>query len=170
MPAIEAQRPSKFYLYSERQSLERALKLGEFRLRPPAGLALGGLFKAAPIVNYLTLSLTRIWNENLFAHFAGANSCLVIHDTEEFGERIHRAAQLVLPTWAGIDAAVSYGVPSPLGAVFSKPQSNAIQNEWMFAWRPKQSARAANPIVIQIGSIEGIAEIRVPGAVNAILH
>jgi hypothetical protein len=139
--------------------------LGEFRLRPP-----GGMQWTAPAHNYLTLSLTRAWNESLFEQFAGADSCLIIHDTEAFGERIHRAAQKALPSWAGIDAAVSYGAPSPLGAVFSKSRGDARQNEWMFAWRPTQSTLSLNPILIQIGSIENIAELRDKGAADTLLH
>jgi hypothetical protein len=163
MHAIDSQRPHKLYLYSERPALERALTLGEFRLRPPGG-------PSALPNQYLTLCLTQVWNESLFAHFGGADSCLIIHDTEEFGERIHRAAQKALPSWAGIDAAVSYGAPSPLGAVFSKTGGAALQSEWMFAWRPRISALSPNPIVIRIGSLEGIAEIRDRGRPDSMLH
>jgi hypothetical protein len=118
----------------------------------------------------LALSLAREWNERLFDLFAGADSCLVIHDTEEFGERIHRAAKRILPSWAGIDAAVSYGSHSPLGAVFSKARCDAAQKEWMFAWRPTQFALSLNPVFIQIGNIEDIAELRDRGAGDALLH
>lgn len=146
------------------------MSLGEFRLRPPTVAGPANLIRTAPANNYLTLSLTQIWNESLFDAFLGADSCLIIHDTEEFGERIHRAAQKALPSWAGIDAAVSYGAPSPLGAVFSKAQSEARQQEWMFAWRPTQSTLSLNPVFIQIGNIEGIAELRDRSAGGAILH
>jgi hypothetical protein len=165
MLAIDTQRPPKLYLYAARQTLERSLTCGEFRLRPPSGALRAGIGNP-----YLTLSLARVWNDNLFGRFVGADSCLMIHDTEEFGERIHRAAQKALPSWAGIDAAVSYGAPSPLGAVFSQPAAEALCNEWMFAWRPTQPALSANPVVIQIGSIEGIAEIRGQAAADALLH
>jgi hypothetical protein len=168
MPGIDAPRPPKFYRYSERRWLERSLTLGEFRLRPPAAdpVALAASKPAA----YLTLSLTSAWKESLFDAFAGADSCLIIHDTEQFGERIHRAAKLALPSWAGIDAPVSYGRPSPLGSVFSKARDEAAQNEWMFAWRPTQAMLSLNPVFIRIGSIEGIAELRDRHAVIGQLH
>jgi hypothetical protein len=173
MTDIAVHRPLKLYRYSERAWLERSISLGEFRLRPPTGLNSAELLRPTPANSYLTLSLTQVWNEALFETFLGADSCLIIHDTEEFGERIHRAAQKMLPSWAGIDAAVSYGVASPLGAAFSKPRSEAGQKEWMFAWRPTQLALSLNPIIIQIGNIEGIAELRdkdVGAARNNLLH
>lgn len=170
LAAAAYSRPPKLYRYSQRQWLERSLQLGEFRLLP-TGEAQGDTalreqirpFAAGRTTqpgNYLTLSLANTWDENLFDTFAGADCCLVVHHAEEFGERIHRAVQRVLPSWAGIDAAVSYGLPSPLGAVFSKSKQQAAEKEWLFAWRPVQPELLAHPLVIKIGSIEGIAELR----------
>lgn len=170
MHPIDPQRPRTLYRFSERHWLERSLTLGEFRLRPPVGVGSSGLLRVLPANSYLTLSLTQTWNDSLFGRFDGADSCLIIHDTELFGERIHSVAQKALPSWAGIDAAVSYGVPSPLGAAFSKPRSDAMQQEWMFAWRPTQSALCVNPIIIQIGNIEDIAELRDKGATDILMH
>jgi len=164
MPVIDPQRPAKLYRYSTHQWLQRSLTLGEFRLRPPVGSTIGAAN------NFLILSLSQRWDEKLFTQFGDADSCLIIHNTEEFGERIHRAVQKVLPSWAGIDAAVSYGAQSPLGSVFSKPRNEVAHQEWMFAWRPMQSALSLNPIFIQIGSIESIAEIRHKQEIDTLLH
>lgn len=168
--ASACRRPQKLYRYSQRQWLERSLQFGEFRLQPPVQNAQDVPaseqilpFGPRASVSYLTLSLANAWDEKLFDAFAGADCCLVIHNPEEFGERIHRAAQRLLPSWAGIDAAISYGMPSPLGAAFSKTRHYAVEKEWLFAWRPTQPALACNPVVIQIGSIEGIAELRHKG-------
>lgn len=161
------QRPPTLYRYSQRQWLERALQLGEFRLAPPdlvtpSEQILPFAVPAAqrPSVGYLALSLSSAWDPTLFGVFPDADCCLVIHKPEEFGERIHRAAQRLLPSWAGIDAAASYGVPSPLGAVFSRDRRRAAEKEWLFAWRPTQPALSSNPVILRIGSIEGIAELR----------
>jgi hypothetical protein len=174
LAVVDYQRPSKLYRYSKHASLERSLTLGEFCLVPAvpdetvrtqqAGeqiLPFKSL-KPQPVaaVNYLTLSLANAWDENLFDKASGADSCLVIHNPEQFGERMHRAVRKLLPNWAGIDAAISYGAPSPLGAVFSKGKHNAHQKEWLFAWRPIQSTPSMQPVMIQIGSIESIAELR----------
>jgi hypothetical protein len=166
MLSADYQRPAKLYRYSERQSLERSLKLGEFRLRPPVeSLQIGNLQHsrsptARPTPQLLTLSMSSSDDLALFSAFAPSDCCLVIHNTEEFGELIHRAAQRLLPNWAGIDAAVCYGQPSPLGTAFTKGRRDASQQEWLFAWRPAQATITLRPIVIQIGSIEKIAELR----------
>jgi hypothetical protein len=174
MRTIDCQRPPKLYRYSERRWLERSLAFGEFRLRPAADdiqhshshasqhiLPFGSAAsRGATPSSFLTLSMAKAWDAVLFDEFAGANCCLVIHNAEEFGERIHRAAQRALPDWAGIDAAISYGVPSPLGDAFSKIKHYSKQNEWLFAWRPIQPTMSLNPIVIRIGNIESIAELR----------
>jgi hypothetical protein len=174
LAVVDYQRPQKLYHYSKHESLERSLTIGEFRLKPaipdktmPVPQAGEQIlpFKSskpqpAPALNYLTLSLANAWDERLFDKDAGADSCLVIHNPEEFGERIHRAVRKLLPNWAGIDAAISYGAPSPLGAAFTKSGQNAGQKEWLFAWRPIQSVSSMHPVVIEIGNIEGIAELR----------
>jgi hypothetical protein len=168
--SIDHRRPPKLYRYSQRQWLERSLLLGEFRLRPPSATAPGGMLLPKSAEAFLTLSLTQAWNEQFFDQFAGADSCLIIHDTEQFGERIHRAVQKALPSWTGIDAAISYGVPSPLGELFSKGRADAAQKEWMFAWRPTHAALSLNPVVVNIGSVEKIAELRDKNATTGLLH
>lgn len=161
-------RPPKLYRYSQRAWLERSLQHGEFTLQPGARAAqpLYGARPALPFAapppsqNILTLSLSTSADESLYDRFDGADCCLVIDDPEQFGERLHRAVQRMLPNWAGIDAAISYGMPSGLGAIFSKARAEAAEQEWLFAWRPAQSGLRAQAIVVRIGSIEGIAGLR----------
>jgi hypothetical protein len=174
LAVVDYQRPQKLYRYSQYEPLQRSLTLGEFRLLPSMPddakrTQQGGEqilpFKSsrpqpAAALNYLTLSLSDAWDEKLFDQTAGTDSCLIIHNPEEFGERIHRAVRKILPNWAGIDAAISYGAPSPLGAAFSKDKHDANQKEWMFAWRPIQPTATIHPVVIQIGNIESMAELR----------
>jgi hypothetical protein len=167
-------RPEKLYRYSQKQWLERSLALGEFLLRPAESAAMPRLPESQQILpfgrrapsssTYLVLSLASAWNAALFDEFAGADCCLVIHDPEQFGERVHRAAQRALPGWAGIDAGVSYGMPSPLGAAFSKDGILAHQKEWLFAWRPATPLVTFKPVIIRIGSIEAISELRMAPA------
>ncbi|UTY57024.1 hypothetical protein [Massilia sp. erpn] len=141
------QRPPTLHRYGPRSELEQALTTGQFVLRPANG--------------FLTLSFSQAWDRELFAHF-GADSCLVIHNTEEFGERIHRAVQRTLPNWAGIDGAVEYGARAALGAAFTKDAQDEVEQEWQFAWRAMQSQLSLNPVVIRIGSLENFAELRSP--------
>jgi hypothetical protein len=156
MTQIDNERPSKLYYFAPRSALERAMSLGEFRLVPPAA----GHPSQTESQAFLTLSLTTAWDGTLFDHLSDIDSYLVIQDAEEFGERVHRAAQRVLPDWAGIDAAVSYGAPSPLGKAFSQSKERAAENEWRFAWRPMQRGASLHPVVIHIGSLQDIAELR----------
>ncbi|MYN46347.1 hypothetical protein GTP23_14945 [Pseudoduganella sp. FT93W] len=139
------QRPPTLYRYGIHEDLELALTQGQFILTPAASC--------------LTLSFSQVWEPRLFELFA-ADSCLIIHNTEEFGERVHRAVQRALPSWAGIDGAVEYGVRAALGAAFSKTAAEAPEQEWQFAWRAMQANLSLNPVLIKVGSLENFAELR----------
>lgn len=139
-------RPPTLHRYGQRSELELALALGQFRLTPSA--------------NCLTLSFSQVWDKKLFDLFAPADCCLIIHNTEEFGERLHRAVQRALPSWAGIDGVVEYGARAALGTAFTKTRQEAPEQEWLFAWRSMQSQASLNPIVVNIGSLETFAELR----------
>jgi hypothetical protein len=142
------QRPPTLYRYGMRSDLEQALSAGQFRLQPANG--------------FLMLSLSTAWDKPLFEAFGPADACLVIHNTEEFGERLHRAVQRTLPNWAGIDGPVEYGVRSRLGLAFTKAADEAREKEWKFAWRSMAPHTSLNPVTVRIGSIEQFAELRSP--------
>lgn len=143
------QRPPTLHRYGVKEDLELALSQGQFILRPASSC--------------LTLSFSKAWDRKLFEHF-NADACLIIHNTEEFGERVHRAVQRALPSWAGIDGAVEYGVRAALGAAFTKTAAEAQEQEWMFAWRAMQANLSLNPVLIKVGSLEAFAELRLPDA------
>ena len=140
-------RPPTLYRYSLRSELEQSLKEGTFML--------------VSANSFLTLSFSKSWDKSLF-DVHGADSCLVIHNTEEFGERLHRAVQRTLPNWAGIDGAVEYGVRAALGAAFTKSSAEADEQEWLFAWRAMSPNMSMNPVTVRIGNIESFAELRGP--------
>lgn len=142
------QRPPTLHRYGMHDELTQALTSGQFRLVPSNG--------------FLTLSLSRAFDKNLFDTLGPADACLVIHNTEEFGERLHRAVQRALPNWAGIDGAVEYGNRSPLGAAFTKSAADAREQEWKFAWRSMSPGATLNPVTVRIGSLEQFAELRTP--------
>ena len=167
---IASHRPATLYFYGDAGALARAWELGEFRLQPLGHGPNAGVLPSArqilpfgrPLATsgggFLTLSLSSALRG------AGEQSrpvpCLVIRQTEEFGERLHRAVQQALPQWAGIDAAVAYGAPSPLGVVFSKARHLAREQEWLFAWRPIQPLAQLAPLVVRIGKIDQIAQLQ----------
>ena len=142
------QRPPTLHRYGMRDELELALKEGQFRLQSAGG--------------FLTVSFSQAWSKHLFEVLGPADCCLVIHNSEEFGERLHRAVQRALPNWAGIDGAVEYGSRSPLGAAFTKTRAEAQEKEWKFAWRSLSPHTSLNPVTVRIGSIEQFAELRAP--------
>ena len=139
-------RPPTLYRYASRAELELPLSAGQFRL--------------IPANSCLTLSLSTAWDKSLFELLGPADSCLIIHNTEEFGERLHRAVQRTLPSWAGIDGEVEYGVRAALGAAFTKSSAEAHEREWQFAWRGMAPQMSLNPVTVKIGSIESFAELR----------
>lgn len=139
-------RPPTLHRYGQRSELELALTQGQFRLRPAN--------------KFLTLGFSQAWDKSLFDLFAPADSCLIIHNSEEFGERLHRAVQRTLPSWAGIDGVVEYGTRAALGAAFTKTLAEAPEREWLFAWRSMQQQVILNPVTIKLGSLENFAELR----------
>lgn len=146
------QRPPTLYYYGRRADLALALSTGQFRL--------------VPANNCLTLSLSQAWDKSLFDAF-DADACLVIHNSEEFGERMHKAVQRALPNWAGIDGAVEYGVRAALGAAFSKTSADAHEQEWQFAWRSLSPQAALTPVTVRVGSLEQFAELRAPDSYSS---
>ncbi len=139
-------RPPTLYRYASRAELELSLSLGQFRLIPSNSC--------------LTLSFSQAWDKSLFELLGPVDSCLIIHNTEEFGERLHRAVQRTLPRWAGIDGAIEYGARAALGAAFTKTSAEAHEQEWQFAWRAMAPQMSLNPVTVKIGSIESFAELR----------
>ncbi|MFL9905301.1 hypothetical protein [Paraburkholderia sp. RL17-337-BIB-A] len=117
-------------------------------------------YRSAVGTNYLTVCFSDRWDEQLFDEFPNTDACLVIHNVEEFSDRFHNAVKLKLPHWAGMDAPVVYGGKSEYGPVFSKPPQFVTQHEWRFAWRPGIRIEHVEPVIIGIGSIANIAEIR----------
>lgn len=109
--------------------------------------------------DYYTLCMSTAWDPLLFTEFSGSTSCLVIHNPEQFCERVHFYVEKRLENWAGIDAPVSYLQMSKLGPVFSKPWQYLAQKEWRFAWHPPIKIAKLSPLFIRIGRIDDIAEI-----------
>lgn len=138
-------RPPTLYRYAPREQLEQALRQGVFRL--------------VPTRDFLTLSFSSAWDPALFDHH-GTDCALVIHNSEEFGERLHRAVQRTLPNWAGIDGPVEYGSRSRLGSAFTRTAEDRGEREWLFAWRPMHGQMSLNPVSVQLGSLEQFAELR----------
>ena len=117
------------------------------------------VYRSETGTNYLTICFSKQWDLQLFKVFSGTDSCLVVHNVEEFSERLHLAVEKKLIEWVGMDASIVYGGNSELGAVFSKPLHYIFQHEWRFAWSPITPVTNLEPLTVSIGNIENIAEI-----------
>jgi len=110
--------------------------------------------------DYYMLCLSSKKASYLFDTFKDSNSCLIIHDTHEFCNRIYCETDRVLHNWSGVDAKVVYGgMRSALGPAFMKPIDYIFQHEWRFAWIPPRKMNDLDYFTLKIGSIEDISEI-----------
>ena len=135
--------------------------VGQGRIINPIGPV---TYRSEIHTNYVVCCFSGVWDESLFHVFSDADACLVINEVEEFCERMHAAADAQLPGWVGIDSVVTYGGRSDLGAVFSKANRFARQQERRFAWIPPTPTRALTAKFLNVGSIENLAEIRLRSA------
>lgn len=110
--------------------------------------------------DYLTLCLATIYSTHFYQDFKGSDACLIIHNPNEFFDRLYKAIDSVLPnSWGVADGPVSYGRRSELGVPFTKPEEFMFQFEWRFACLPIPSLKKCEATVVVLGSIEDIAEI-----------
>lgn len=110
--------------------------------------------------DYLTLCLATVYSDHFYQDFEDSDACLIIHDPNEFFDRMYKAIDSVLPnSWGAVDGPVSYGSSSKLGAPFMKPEKFLFQFEWRFACLPIPSLSKCEATVVTLGSIEDIAEV-----------
>jgi len=55
------------------------------------------VYRSETGTNYLTICFSKQWDEKLFEVFPNTNACLVIHNVNEFCEKIHLATEKILP-------------------------------------------------------------------------
>lgn len=116
-------------------------------------------FKSELSTDYYLLSLATAQKSYLFEEFKGSNACLIIHDTEEFSNRLLRTCQNIWPDWADFDTHIIYGSESLFGPSFSKPIEYIQQHEWRYSWIPPNGQSNLPHVIISIGNIEDIAEM-----------
>ncbi len=124
-------------------------------------IPVGGVVMASNIdSDYLTLCLATIYSDHFFQDFEGSDTCLIIHNPDDFFDRMYTAIDSVLPnSWGAVDGSVSYGSCSKLGAPFTKPENFLFQFEWRFACLPIPSLNKCEATIVTLGSIEDIAEV-----------
>jgi len=110
--------------------------------------------------DYLVLCLATAYSDHFYQNFVGSDACLIIHEPNEFFNRLYRAIDSVIPTsWGAVDGPVSYGSSSKLGVPFTKPEKFVFQFEWRFTCMPIPPREKCEPTIVSIGSIKDIAEV-----------
>jgi hypothetical protein len=99
-----------------------------------------------PIDSYI-LCFSYDYDEGLYEEFKGSDACLVIHDVDQFADRVNVAFTEAMPSYLGHNGRVTYGNHrSSLGVLFSKPKSHIYQREYRFVWAPKEPTRMLDPV------------------------
>lgn len=128
-------------------------------------------------INKYLLCFSYQYDDNLYDQFG--ESCLIIHDPDEFERRLMNVMIEHNPFLVGISNRVSYSKQEhELGILFSKDSKFKYQYEYRFFWfsdnKPEpvsyeimsnpemlgKLVKSKDPINIEIGSIEDIAELR----------
>lgn len=128
-------------------------------------------------INKFLLCFSYQYDEALYDQFG--KSCLIIHDTSEFERRLMNAMTKHYPFLTGIANRVSYSNQGhELGVLFTKNSKFKYQYEYRFLWfsdtcpdainyeimsNPTllgEVLNSKNPLNIEIGNIEDIAELR----------
>lgn len=110
--------------------------------------------------DYLTLCFATIYSDHFYQDFVGSDACLIIHEPNEFFNRLYTALDRVIPeSWGAVDSAVSYGSKSKLGVAFTKDEKFLFQFEWRFVCTPNVQTEKCSAVTVSIGSIEDIAEV-----------
>lgn len=162
--------PASYYKGLEADSARQDDELCRLRSVAPADVQITGddgriivpigdvEFTTRLLRDYLMACFSTRWDPVDGGGFGGCDACLVIHDPEEFLERMHVELDRVIPGGSSVDSPVSYGLPHPLGVAYSKPAFFADQYEHRLTVLPPDD-RPLSELIIRIGSIESIAEI-----------
>lgn len=128
-------------------------------------------------INKYLLCFSYQYDDNLYDQFG--ESCLIIHDPVEFERRLMNIMIEHYPFLVGVSNRVSYSKQeNELGILFTKESKYKYQYEYRFLWfsdtEPesvsyeimsnsemlKKLVKSKDPINIEIGNIEDIAELR----------
>lgn len=114
--------------------------------------------------DYYVQCFSTKYNLRMFEDFS-ADSCLIIYDGREFGNRILKDLHSRFPNWIVGSIPVSYVDPddpgsSPLSIPAVKHMRYAYQREERIVCHPeRETFDQLNPFTITVGSLEDIAEL-----------
>ena len=112
--------------------------------------------------DYYLYCVAMRYSRRLFHDFR-SNSLLLVHDVDDFMNRIIEAVAAKFPDCAMRGENVRYFDPFDCGDIpdvyFMKPFSYAYQQEFRLVWIPNSPVRRLAPFFIEIGSLENCAEL-----------
>ncbi len=112
--------------------------------------------------DYFMYCVSIAHQRRLFHDFR-SDSCLVIHNVNEFVDRLVRDVLRVHPEFVVEGKNVEYFDPfntvGPLDVFFNKSFGYAYQQEFRIVWLPPNAEAKLEPFFVNIGSIEDIAEL-----------
>lgn len=93
-----------------------------------------------------------------------ADSCLIIKNPRAFTDRLIRAGTQALSGYEGFAGSIKYldpllCDPGKIDVNFAKHFKYAYQNEYRMIWAPREPLADLQPIYIEIGPLDDIAEI-----------
>lgn len=113
--------------------------------------------------DYYVYCFSESYSPLLFAHF-GYAACLVIHQHEQFVERIITALEAQLPGWVGALTPVSYIDPfnakiTEVDIYSSKHFRYAYEREWRIVWLTAKPVQTLSPKLVEIGPLTDLCEL-----------
>ena len=124
---------------------------------------------------YMMYCMTNVLSPTLFSHFGPYDSCVLIHDIDEFVKRLDAGTGICFPAENFVHAHGNVTYIDPLGAIkftthvqkktamaipFLKHFRHSYQAEYRFVWVPKTPKKhPLTKVKVSIGSLEDIAEI-----------
>jgi hypothetical protein len=126
---------------------------------------LGDVEQTVSMSNYYVFCMACDWDEDLFTAFEGADTCIVIKDTEQFAGRMKAAAAPQLPGWYFHHNPVHYFDPYErtkneyFDAAMSKDFRFAYQREYRFLWFPQNGEVFDGFKFLELGSLGHLAEV-----------
>lgn len=116
--------------------------------------------------NYYVFCTSRALELRLLSDFDG-DSCLVVHDIPLFSRRLQSTISRALPGWSVNNGDVNYYdplqvMPGQVNLPLSKHFRYAYQREYRFVWLPPESQGRLDPLHVELGRLDDIAEIVVP--------
>lgn len=113
--------------------------------------------------NYYVTCFSSNYTYREFSDFE-ADACLIIKNPRAFTERLIRAGTQLLSGYDGFAGNVKYldpllCDPSKVDVNFTKHFKYSYQNEYRIIWAPRIPTQDLNPIYLEIGALNEIAEV-----------